>query len=204
MTDWRDRAACRGTPELMVPDDDQLGVQLAKKICADCPVVSSCFAYAEQLTKAYGHQAPEGVWGGFTLQERNTMAGLRRDPEPCPQCGLLCVPVSFATDRCQVCDPATPLTYLDYRPQVLELIAAGWTYRQVAERLRLSKEGVASACRRWKVKNAATKRSQRPLKECGTLAAKTRHARRGESWEDCPCKHVAWKRGRYRGEHSNR
>jgi len=179
----------------MVPDGRQ-AVLLAKKVCAGCPVQMRCYADAEDLSAAYGHDNPQGVWAGLTLQERNTWAGLRRTPAPCAECGLICVPVSHATDRCQACDPETPLAYRDYRDQILEMIAAGWTYQQVADQLRLSKSGVAGACYRWQEKaRTSPRRGKRAVKECGTLAAKSRHARHGESWENCACKHVAWKRG---------
>jgi WhiB family transcriptional regulator, redox-sensing transcriptional regulator len=194
---WLPRAACRRLPQEMATEDDQHAVLLAKKTCADCPVTSRCFAYAERLTAMHGEGHPIGVWGGLTLQERRTLAGLGRPPGPCPQCGLICVPVSYATDRCQVCDPTTPLTYLDYREHILKLIGSGYTYEQVAARLRLSKAGVADACYRWHVKAVSKpRRGRRPVQECGTLAAKTRHARHGESWKNCACRHVPWKKGK--------
>lgn len=188
---WRSRAACRGVAQEMVPDDDALAVQLAKKICADCPVVSWCYADAEKSA-----EPADGVRGGLTLQERNTLVGLDRVPVPCPQCELICVPVSYATERCQVCDPNTPLTYADYRPRIQKMIAAGKTYLQVAEALRLSNSAVKHACVRWGMRaKTASKRGRRPLKECGTLAAKTRHSRHGESWKNCACRHVPWQKG---------
>jgi hypothetical protein len=193
---WETRAACRNSASEMVPDDSRQGVDLAKKVCAGCPVVSSCFAQAQRLTAVHGRQYPQGVWGGLTLQERNTMVGLDRDPVPCPGCGLICVPVSYATNRCQVCDPKTRLTYLDYRDRITRLIASGSSYQQVAAALRLGHVAVASACGRWGIKaQTASPRVRHALKECGTLAAKSRHARHGESWENCACKHVPWKRG---------
>ncbi len=162
-------------------------------------MVSRCFAFAEQLTATYGRDYAQGVWGGLTLQERNTLAGLGRPPAPCPQCGLICVPVSYTTELCQQCDPKSRVRYDDYRDQITAMIAAGLTYQQVADRLRLNKAAVGNACLRWDSKAKTTsKRGRRPLKECGTLAAKTRHARHGESWQNCACRHVPWKKGRSR------
>jgi hypothetical protein len=185
----------------MVPDDDQAGVQLAKKLCADCPVVAECRALAEQVTTTFGPDFAQGVWGGLTLRERGTMVGLPRSPLPCAQCGLICVPVSHTTDRCDICDTTTEIDYAEYHPQIVEMIAAGLTYRQVADGLHLSQRGVTDACRRWKIRAGATSaRRTRALKECGTLAAKERHRKHRESWENCACKHVRWKKGNRKSE----
>lgn len=198
-SDWRSRAACRGMRQEMVPDDEQLGVHLAKKVCADCPVVSACYATAEWLTDTLGPEYAQGVWGGLTLRERGTMIGLRIAPAPCPRCGLISVPVSYATELCDVCDPKTRIAYADYRPQIEALLAAGLTYQQVADRLRIKKLSLISACSDWKIRaKTASRRGKRALKECGTLAAKERHRKHGESWENCACKHVRWKKGKSR------
>jgi hypothetical protein len=197
--DWRTRAACRRTLREMVPDDDQRYVSISKKICAECPVVSHCLAYAEQLVATYGRSYAQGVWGGLTLQERDTLAVLGRPPRPCPRCRLICVPVSYATELCQQCAPKSRLAYDDYRDQITALIASGLTYQQVADRLRLKRSAVFNACLRWRIKaKVAAGNGRRAVKECGTLAAKTRHSRHGESWQNCACKHVAWKKGRPR------
>lgn len=162
-------------------------------------MVSHCFAFAEQLTITYGRDYAQGVWGGLTLQERNTLAGLGRPPAPCPRCGLICVPVSCTTELCQQCDPKARIRYDEYRELITPLIADGWTYQQVADHLRLNKAAVGNACLRWDSKaKTMSKRGRQPLKECGTLAAKTRHARHGESWQNCACRHVPWKKGHYR------
>lgn len=196
---WRRRASCRGVRQEMVPDDRQLGVQLAKKLCADCPVVGECLALAEQVSTTFGVDFAQGVWGGLTQRERATMVGLKVSPRPCPECGLICVPVSNATDRCEVCTPKTKISYADYRAEISRLLNEGLTFEQVADQLRLSKHGVTDACRRWKMPaKTASRRGRRPLKECGTLAAKERHRKHRESWENCACKHVAWKRGNAR------
>jgi hypothetical protein len=199
--DWRKRAACREMPQEMVPDDDQLGVQLAKKICAGCPVVSACYAFAEHLTTTLGAEYAQGVWGGLTARERGTMIGLQRPPAECPGCGLICVPVSYATDHCQACRPGTRIAYADYRPQIEPMLAAGRTYQQVADALRINKNSMAAACNGWGIQSKTTSaRGKRALKECGTLAAKERHRKHGESWENCACKHVPWKKGKPRGK----
>lgn len=196
--DWRDRAACRDQAQEMVPDDAQ-GILLAKKICAQCPVVSSCFAAAERITKTFGPDLAQGLWGGLTLAERNTLGGLGRPPQACPQCDLICVPVNYATQRCSVCDPQAAVAYDDYRPRIIEMIEAGFSYHEIAIALRLKRSNLSSACYRWKIKaKRSSKRGKRARKECGTLAAKERHRKHGESWQDCACRHVRWRKGKAR------
>lgn len=48
--------------------EDELSVKLAKRICADCPVQSSCRTYAVSAEEF-------GVWGGTTPAERNRIRG---------------------------------------------------------------------------------------------------------------------------------
>lgn len=74
--DWRSQAACRGTdPELFFPvgrdDVERPETDAAKEICAGCPVVDECLAYA--LTT----RQPDGIWGGLTTSERRALARRR-------------------------------------------------------------------------------------------------------------------------------
>lgn len=65
-TDWRDFAECRSTdPATFFPEPGDTGTEAkAKAICADCPVVEECAAFAETtLAKA-------GIWAGLTEDER--------------------------------------------------------------------------------------------------------------------------------------
>lgn len=65
--DWRDRAICAQTdPELWFPDKGGSPRQ-AKQVCADCPVRWECLAHA------LSHNERWGVWGGFTVEERERM-----------------------------------------------------------------------------------------------------------------------------------
>jgi hypothetical protein len=161
--------------------------------------VSQCFAAAERLTQTHGRNFAQGIWGGLTLDERNTLAGLGLPPRPCPQCALICVPVNFATDRCSACDPQARIVYEDYRPQIMKMIESGATYWEIADALRLTRNSVGGACNRWNIRaQQSSKRGKRPRKECGTLAAKERHRKHGESWRDCACRHVPWRKGRPR------
>lgn len=201
--DWRKRAACRDQALEMVPTDDTdtwgLEIQLAKKVCVDCKVGSHCLAAAERLTLTRGGEYAQGVWAGLTEQERATMAGLDLDPRPCPRCGLDCVPINLSTNECNICVPGAVLLYDDYRTRIVSLIEAGLSYRQIAEKLRLNRDAVGDACRRWDCRSkSASARRARPLKECGTLAAKERHRKAGVLKPDCACQNVPWKRGRSR------
>ncbi len=75
MSEWRDKAACRDEdPELFFPIGNgpaaQAQIARAKAVCARCPVVRECLAWALET----GQDA--GVWGGHTEEERRQ---LRRD-----------------------------------------------------------------------------------------------------------------------------
>jgi len=65
---WARHARCKNTPpELWFPArGDDTG--LAKQICARCPVIDDCLAYA----LAAGQQL-QGIWGGTSARERRTL-----------------------------------------------------------------------------------------------------------------------------------
>ena len=78
MSDWRDRAACRGEdPELFFPigagDAALSQVEQARGVCQRCPVIEECLRFAIST----GQDA--GVWGGLTAEERRV---LRRRSAP--------------------------------------------------------------------------------------------------------------------------
>ncbi|MEA2213452.1 MAG: WhiB family transcriptional regulator, redox-sensing transcriptional regulator [Solirubrobacteraceae bacterium] len=69
--DWQHRAACRDEdPELFFPVGTGLPAQqqtaLAKAVCAGCPVVAECLAFATRFL-------PEGIAAGTTATERSEM-----------------------------------------------------------------------------------------------------------------------------------
>ncbi len=182
----------------MVPEDDE-GVPLAKKICVECPVTAACLAAAEQLTVTHGADYAQGIWGGLTLRERATWMVLDRVPRPCAECGLVCVPINNTTDRCSSCHPEARLHYDEYRSTIEGLFAAGCTFQQAAQVLRVKQNSLTAACYRWQLEpGTPSARGRKPVQECGTLAAKTRHLRHGESWDDCACRHTPWKKGESR------
>lgn len=185
-------------------DDDPCAVPLAKKICARCPVTQPCLREALQVADRHGPDQAAGVWGGLTQQERASLHGLGLAPRTCPGCAARFVPINRRIDRCSLCAPRARVRYEDYREQITKLIGSGLSCEDAARRLQLrSKAAVASACRRWKVVILTPARQgRRPVMECGTLAAKSRHRKNGQSWQDCACKHVRWKRGTPREEES--
>ena len=69
---WMLQAKCRGrAPHDWFPSDG-VGVDRARKICADCPVKEECLEYA--LTYRIDH----GVWGGASERERRRILRRRR------------------------------------------------------------------------------------------------------------------------------
>ncbi len=58
-------------PEVFFPSDG-VGVEVAKKICATCPVADQCREYA--LANRIDH----GVWGGTSERQRRRILRARR------------------------------------------------------------------------------------------------------------------------------
>lgn len=73
-TDWRDKAACRGAEnDAWFPHPTNLAaVQTAKQACFGCPVIFLCARHA--LTR----REPEGVWGGLSERQRNSITSQHR------------------------------------------------------------------------------------------------------------------------------
>ena len=70
--EWMPRGRCRDmAPGTFFPSDG-VGVEIARRICADCPVKSPCLEYA--LRNGIDH----GVWGGTSERERRRIARRRR------------------------------------------------------------------------------------------------------------------------------
>jgi WhiB family redox-sensing transcriptional regulator len=65
LENWREIASCRFTSVSFFPSpEDAEGIGQAKAVCAQCPVIEECLAYAIETNQA------EGVWGGTTARER--------------------------------------------------------------------------------------------------------------------------------------
>lgn len=72
---WRERAACLGLDLALFfsPDEERGRARaarevLARQICQDCPVLSSCREHALNTDESYG------IWGGMTESERRRYA----------------------------------------------------------------------------------------------------------------------------------
>jgi WhiB family redox-sensing transcriptional regulator len=72
MTDWMRRGNCRDHPPSTFFPSDGVGVDIARRICATCPVKTPCLEYA--LRNGVDH----GVWGGTSERERRRIARQRR------------------------------------------------------------------------------------------------------------------------------
>jgi WhiB family redox-sensing transcriptional regulator len=69
---WMDHARCRTlSPSEFFPSDG-VGVEVAKRVCAECTVKAACLDYA--LT----HRIDHGVWGGCSERERRRILRSRR------------------------------------------------------------------------------------------------------------------------------
>ena len=65
---WVMHAACRDADSsLFFAATDGGDTQLAQRICAGCPVCDECLAWALEA------DAPVGVWGGTTEQQRRRL-----------------------------------------------------------------------------------------------------------------------------------
>ncbi len=71
-TDWMARGKCRDLDPATFFPSDGVGVEIARQICADCPVKEPCLEYA--LWAKIDH----GVWGGASERERRRIARQRR------------------------------------------------------------------------------------------------------------------------------
>lgn len=69
---WMRHGLCRGyEPSVFFPSDG-VGVETAKRICAECPVASECLEYA------LDYRIEHGVWGGASERARRRMLRRRR------------------------------------------------------------------------------------------------------------------------------
>jgi WhiB family redox-sensing transcriptional regulator len=69
---WMTQGLCRSErPSTFFPSDG-VGVEIARRICAECPVKSPCLEYALR------HGIDHGVWGGTSERERRRIARRRR------------------------------------------------------------------------------------------------------------------------------
>jgi WhiB family redox-sensing transcriptional regulator len=71
-TDWMARGKCRDLDPTVFFPSDGIGVQVACRICAECPVKAPCLEYA------LGNRVDHGVWGGTSERERRRILRAHR------------------------------------------------------------------------------------------------------------------------------
>lgn len=71
-TEWMARGNCRNHPPETFFPSDGVGVEIARQICATCPVAQLCLEYA--LENGIDH----GVWGGTSERQRRRILRERR------------------------------------------------------------------------------------------------------------------------------
>jgi WhiB family redox-sensing transcriptional regulator len=70
--EWMAQGKCRDVPPAVFFPNDGVGVDAARRICAECPVKAPCLEYALL------HRVDHGVWGGASERERRRIARSRR------------------------------------------------------------------------------------------------------------------------------
>ncbi len=70
--EWMLGARCREMDPSEFFPSDGVGVEVARRVCEDCPVRTDCLEYA--LTYRIDH----GVWGGASERERRRILHRRR------------------------------------------------------------------------------------------------------------------------------
>ena len=71
-TEWMPQGRCREIPPGTFFPSDGVGVEVARRICAECPVKEPCLEYALL------HRIDHGVWGGASERERRRILRQRR------------------------------------------------------------------------------------------------------------------------------
>jgi WhiB family redox-sensing transcriptional regulator len=71
-TEWMARGKCKDIPPSTFFPSDGVGVEIARRICADCPAKAPCLEYA------LFHRIDHGVWGGASERERRRILRQRR------------------------------------------------------------------------------------------------------------------------------
>ena len=71
-TAWMAEGNCRNHPPATFFPSDGVGVEVARRICATCPMKEPCLEYA--LANRIDH----GVWGGCSERERRRILKRRR------------------------------------------------------------------------------------------------------------------------------
>lgn len=75
-TDWMAHGNCADKPPSLFFPSDGVGVEVAKRVCATCPMKADCLEYA--LDNRIDH----GVWGGTSERERRRILKARGARRP--------------------------------------------------------------------------------------------------------------------------
>ena len=75
-TSWMVQGRCRELPPEIFFPSDGVGVEVARRYCAECPVKAPCLEYALE------NHIEHGVWGGCSERERRRIARSRRGLPP--------------------------------------------------------------------------------------------------------------------------
>ena len=78
MPTWMLRARCRGDDPAVFFPSDGVGVEIARRLCAECDVRVECLEYALR------HRIDHGVWGGCSERERRRILRRRRQEAMAP------------------------------------------------------------------------------------------------------------------------
>lgn len=81
-TSWMAQGLCRFEPPSTFFPSDGVGVEMAKQICASCPVKEPCLEYALE------NRIDHGVWGGTSERQRRRLLK-KRKATPAPLVGSL-------------------------------------------------------------------------------------------------------------------
>lgn len=75
--EWMDDALCAQTdPELFFPDPGQTSsVAVAKRVCAECPVITKCGDHAQTLEGGVIQPYRYGTWAATSPKERAIQGG---------------------------------------------------------------------------------------------------------------------------------
>jgi len=75
-SNWMAEGLCAEKPPSLFFPSDGVGVDVARKICAECPVKSACLEYALE------NRIDHGVWGGTSERERRRLIKSRQISQP--------------------------------------------------------------------------------------------------------------------------
>ena len=72
-TQWMADGNCAEKPPSLFFPSDGVGVEVAKRVCTDCPVKAQCLEYALE------NRIDHGVWGGTSERERRRILKARAE-----------------------------------------------------------------------------------------------------------------------------